>query len=242
MKSRWSITCRIRRSRRPGRSSSRLLNFGAQGISFRLRCYTIASVPRSETARRALMQNHDDIEALYARGADALIVTGTEPRADALEKEPYWQDFARLVDWARLHTRSGLSGPALPRMPPSTARWNQTSSRQSKDQRRLFLRSDGQQLGDPGGGKADFGSAFPIQWAAKGRLIRCGYKVSSWSRSVDVDCFWRREPSFFFLRRATPNMTPTRWRENFVATHCGFWMGKGMDFPRRRAIIFPSKP
>jgi len=82
-----------------------------------LRCYTIASVPRSETARRALMQNHDDIEALYARGADALIVTGTEPRADALEQEPYWQD-SRGSSIGRGPTRSGLFGPALPRMPP----------------------------------------------------------------------------------------------------------------------------
>jgi len=45
-----------------------------------------------------------DIEALYARGADALIVTGSEPRADKLESEPYWDDFTRLVDWARVHT------------------------------------------------------------------------------------------------------------------------------------------
>ena len=130
---------------------SQLLSFGAQGISFRLRCYTIASVPRSETARRALMQNHDDIEALYARGADALIVTdGTARRR--FGEEPYWQDFARLVDWARTHTSRDFWSCLAAHAARATSRWNQTSSRQSKNQRRLFLRSDGEQLGDPGGG------------------------------------------------------------------------------------------
>jgi len=44
------------------------------------------AMPRGETARRALARSHVDIEALYARGADALIVTGSEPRARQARK------------------------------------------------------------------------------------------------------------------------------------------------------------
>ena len=64
----------------------KLLRAGAGELPIRLRCYALSSVPRGETARRALARSHEDIEALYARGADALIVTGSEPRADRLER------------------------------------------------------------------------------------------------------------------------------------------------------------
>jgi len=37
-----------------------------------------------------------------------LVVTGTEPRATNLSDEPYWPDFARLVDWAGAHTGSTI--------------------------------------------------------------------------------------------------------------------------------------
>ena len=64
----------------------KLLRAGAGELPIRIRCYAISSVPRGETARRALAGSHEDIEALYARGADALIVTGSEPRADRLRE------------------------------------------------------------------------------------------------------------------------------------------------------------
>jgi len=37
---------------------------------------------------------------------DGLIVTGTEPRRDALPDEPYWPVFTRIVDWAARNTVS----------------------------------------------------------------------------------------------------------------------------------------
>ncbi len=85
-----------------------LARAGARDIPFRLRCYTLPTVPRGKVAREALARTHEDIAALYARGADALIVTGTEPRAERLEDEPYWSEFSRLVEWARVHTTSAL--------------------------------------------------------------------------------------------------------------------------------------
>jgi homoserine O-succinyltransferase/O-acetyltransferase len=44
------------------------------------------------------------MEDLLAQPPDALIVTGTEPRAPRLTEEPYWPRFVQLLDWAQTHT------------------------------------------------------------------------------------------------------------------------------------------
>jgi homoserine O-succinyltransferase len=39
---------------------------------------------------------------------DGLIATGTEPRAQYLNEEPYWDAFTRTVEWATAHTTSAI--------------------------------------------------------------------------------------------------------------------------------------
>src|SRR5882757_9882918 len=39
---------------------------------------------------------------------DALIVTGTEPRAASLSDEPYWAQFVETLNWAEAHTVSSI--------------------------------------------------------------------------------------------------------------------------------------
>ena len=39
---------------------------------------------------------------------DGLIATGTEPRAQYLNEEPYWDAFTRTVEWATAHTSSAI--------------------------------------------------------------------------------------------------------------------------------------
>jgi homoserine O-succinyltransferase len=43
---------------------------------------------------------------LWTDALDGLIVTGTEPRADELADEPYWNSLRRLIDWSAGHTIS----------------------------------------------------------------------------------------------------------------------------------------
>ena len=46
---------------------------------------------------------------LPAAGMDALIITGAEPRAEAIcDEEPYWPALTRLIDWAEIGTISTL--------------------------------------------------------------------------------------------------------------------------------------
>ena len=39
---------------------------------------------------------------------DGLIITGAQPQADRLSEEPYWEELAELIDWAKLHTTSTI--------------------------------------------------------------------------------------------------------------------------------------
>ncbi|MGH6878099.1 MAG: homoserine O-acetyltransferase/O-succinyltransferase family protein [Rhizomicrobium sp.] len=76
----------------------------ALGIPVRLRIFAIPEVVRTGDVR----QPGEDIAQLWRSEVDGLIVTGMEPRAPALQDEPYWGTFAELVGWAAEHTRSAI--------------------------------------------------------------------------------------------------------------------------------------
>jgi homoserine O-succinyltransferase len=73
-----------------------------------LRVFSLPELPRSDTGRAHVGQFHEPIAALWTSQVDALIVTGTEPKAVTLEDEPYWPTLVRLIDWAEEHTISTI--------------------------------------------------------------------------------------------------------------------------------------
>ncbi len=178
-----------------------LLRRSAQGLAFRLRCYAL---PQSDVARCSTIEAHEEIEALYARGADALIVTGAEPRAEKLAEEPFWEDFSQLVSWARGETSgslwSCLAAHAAVEILDGVQR-----RRQKQKVSGIFACA-----------------TAPDDWAAQGAaaeilvphsrynaldrddLIQNGYSISSWSPAIGVDSFWRREPSLFLFTQGHP--------------------------------------
>lgn len=86
----------------------RLLEAGAGTRSFDLHLISLPHVPRSATGLRLLEGRYHGPELLQRIAFDGLIVTGTEPRSPRLDDEPYWDEFAALVDWAREHTVSTI--------------------------------------------------------------------------------------------------------------------------------------
>lgn len=183
---------------------SRLVRRGAVGQVFRLRCYTLPSVERSETAKRYLARSHESVEALYRRGADALIVTGAEPKAAALRDEPYWGELTRLIDWARANT--------------STAIWSCLASHAAVlhldgiERRRLkeklsgvfsFTSSVGDWFGQ-GGASASLTPHSRYNELRGDELEAHGYTISSASPQFGVNAFWRREPSLFLFLQGHP--------------------------------------
>jgi homoserine O-succinyltransferase/O-acetyltransferase len=71
-----------------------------------LRFFSLPGIPRGESALRRIGRSYRDTTAIRKVGIDALIVTGTEPKAERLADEPYWGAFTQLVDWAALNTIS----------------------------------------------------------------------------------------------------------------------------------------
>jgi homoserine O-succinyltransferase/O-acetyltransferase len=85
-----------------------LLSRAAGELPVSLRIFSLPELPRSEAGRLHVGQFHEPVAALWTSRVDALIVTGTEPKAVTLEDEPYWPALTRLVDWAEDHTISTI--------------------------------------------------------------------------------------------------------------------------------------
>jgi homoserine O-succinyltransferase len=85
-----------------------LLRAAAPDADIRLTLFSIPDMPRGDALGTEFSARYRDIAELWESRLDALIVTGTEPRAAKLKDEPYWPTMARLVDWARDNTRSAI--------------------------------------------------------------------------------------------------------------------------------------
>jgi len=83
-----------------------LLVSASDGMTVRLSLYALADVPRSEAGKRHIGAHYSSLDDLWEDSLDGLIVTGAEPRTANLMDEPYWESLARVLAWARNHTRS----------------------------------------------------------------------------------------------------------------------------------------
>jgi homoserine O-succinyltransferase len=85
-----------------------LVQSAAGDLPVRLRFFSLPEVPRGERGRRHVAASYGGIDEARNARLDALIVTGTEPRAAALSDEPYWPALAALIDWAEHNTVSTI--------------------------------------------------------------------------------------------------------------------------------------
>lgn len=85
-----------------------LLGGAAGPYSVRLRLSYLPEVPRGPAALEHIERSYWRLEELLRHRPDALIVTGTEPRAPALCDEPYWARFCEVLQWAERHTISSI--------------------------------------------------------------------------------------------------------------------------------------
>jgi homoserine O-succinyltransferase len=83
-----------------------LLEAASGDVRVRLRFFSLPGVPRSERGQRHVDRFYRGLRELPDSFLDALIVTGTEPRASSLRTEPYWYWLAELIDWAEHNTVS----------------------------------------------------------------------------------------------------------------------------------------
>jgi homoserine O-succinyltransferase len=75
-------------------------------MRIRLRLYALPGVPRSDHGLCHISRYYSGLEDLRNASLDALVITGTEPRAANLPDEPYWHSLVELFDWAERNTVS----------------------------------------------------------------------------------------------------------------------------------------
>ncbi len=80
----------------------------AKNVEVAFEGFFCPSVPRTDRARTTFLRPYQDINALWDRKIDGLIVTGAEPQADRVEDEPGWPLFSRLAGWAAENTVSTI--------------------------------------------------------------------------------------------------------------------------------------
>jgi homoserine O-succinyltransferase/O-acetyltransferase len=85
-----------------------LLRAASGDDAVRLRLTSLPELPRSPEALEHIRRSYWPLAELLAEGVDALIVTGTEPRAPVLTEEPYWQRFVELLAFARESTVASI--------------------------------------------------------------------------------------------------------------------------------------
>jgi len=87
---------------------SGLLKAAAGARTVSLRFSSFPELPRGHDAQARIERSYWPIDALLAERPDALIVTGTEPKAPRLADEPYWPRLTALMDFAQAHTAGSI--------------------------------------------------------------------------------------------------------------------------------------
>jgi len=180
-----------------------LLNAAADDIEVRLTLYTLPEVLRGEFGR-ARVSRYSILDDLWDRDHDGLIMTGTEPRADRLKDEPFWESLTRVLEWAEAHTYSTILSCLAAHAG--------------------ILHMDGiarRPLGDKRFGVFEFAcvSDHPLTEATPPRLrvphsrwndipeedlLACGYRVLTRSDDAGVDAFVKQSKTLFVFLQGHP--------------------------------------
>ena len=85
-----------------------LLDSASAGIQIRLSFYALPTIHRNDSGARHVRNFYSGVENLWGNSLDGLIVTGREPLTPDLRDEPYWEDFAEVLEWAKDNTHSTI--------------------------------------------------------------------------------------------------------------------------------------
>ena len=189
---------------------SGLLRAASGDQAVQLRLTSLPELLRSPEALEHIERNYYwPLEELIARPIDALIVTGTEPRAPVLREEPYWQRFVGLLAFAREHTAASI--------------WSCLAAhavvldldgveRQRLPQQRCGVYPHGILTGHPL--LAGVSAPLPMphsRWneLPPAALRAAGYTLLSWSEETGADAFVREERSLLLFFQGHPEYENT---------------------------------
>ena len=186
-----------------------LLQEASGGQTIRLRLTSLPELPRSQEALEHIRASYWPLEELLAEPLDALIVTGTEPRAPVLTQEPYWQRFVDLLAFAREHTAASVWS--------CLAAHGAVLHLDGIERRRLAEKRCGVYPHSILNGHAllqGVSSPLPMphsRWneLAPAALRAAGYTLLSWSDETGADAFAREERSLLLFFQGHPEYEDT---------------------------------
>ena len=85
-----------------------LVSEAAGDIDVSFRVFALKSTRRSARALDYINARYEPASAAMDGDLDGLIITGAQPQADRLSDEPYWEELAEVIDWAKVHTTSTI--------------------------------------------------------------------------------------------------------------------------------------
>lgn len=221
----------------------RKVTAAAAGRPVRLHLFALPSVPRSREAKARMAGFYHDAGDMSGWTLDALIVTGTEPRARDLREEPYWQELARLVDWAATNTHSTI--------------WSCLAAHAAVlhldgiERKPLARKCSGVfacRPGEPGKEGLLKGMPDPMlvshsRWNALNRddLAACGYRILSESAAAGVDMFERDHAQPLRLSPGPPGVRGDDAAARIPPRRCPI-RERGKPVPSRHPLRLPAGP
>jgi len=186
-----------------------LLRAASGDDAVRLRLTSLPELPRSPEALEQIRSSYWPLAELLAEGVDALIVTGTEPRAPVLTEEPYWQRFVELLAYARESTVASiwscLAAHAVVLELDGIERQRLPEKRCGVYQHSIL-----------GGHALLAGVSEPLpmphsRWneLPPAALRTAGYTLLSWSEETGADAFAREERSLLLFFQGHPEYENT---------------------------------
>jgi len=213
------------------RQFQRLIQAASGRIPIRFHCFSLPSVARSGLARRHVESEYRDIAELADLHIDGMIVTGAEPIADALDREPYWNDLTALIDWAKVNTRSAiwscLAAHAAARHLDGVAR-HRLERKCSGVHDCARIGYDWLTNGAPATLRVAHSRHNELN---EGELVARGYQILTRSATAGVDIFAKQYQSRFIFFQGHPEYDALSLQREYMRDVARFLSGERQDYP-----------
>jgi homoserine O-succinyltransferase len=181
-----------------------LLDSVSEGIHIRLSFHGLPNIPRNDLGARHVAEFYSSVENLWDKHLDGLIVTGREPLTSDLREEPYWDSFARVVEWAKENTYSTVWSC----LAAHAAVLHMDGIARIKSHDKYFGVFECDRISDH---RLTADAPSPIKlphsrWngLSKDELTACGYSILTRSSDSDVDTFVKKCKSLFVFFQGHP--------------------------------------
>jgi homoserine O-succinyltransferase len=207
-----------------------LLSSAAGDLDVRLTLYSLPEVRRTEFGRSRVAR-YANIDDLWPRRYDGLIVTGTEPHAADLTDEPYWGSLTRLLRWAEASTSSTILSCLAAH---AGILFMDGIARRPLDGKRFGVFECVRACEHPLTAAARDGLRMPhSRWndVPEDALRACGYRVLTRSPEAGVDLFVKQRKSLFVFFQGHPEYDAVTLLLEYRRDVARYLRGERDDYP-----------